>query len=236
MRSNPIRLPPGGFRWNEWPVDRQQSTAWGRSSIQEQSSFPQTFLPVPGTSTGRLRAGGGRLSLFPQPRLRKCIASPHFRHVMPHSTGPSTPVATITALDEKLTDADATAPARFLHHHELTPENLPYWLVNVPQSQWTSECPAFLREQSPKNIQCLATPDAEYTRQNWELVQEIVSMWSLALSSSPAGHVDSGGTLLTKRGCLFRQEQTESIDSSASRVTSANTSSTRHRSRPNMVL
>lgn len=112
------------------------------------------------------------------PLIKEVPASAGFRHVMPHSTGPSTPVATITTLDEKLTDADATAPARFLHSHDLTPDNLPYWLVNVPQSQWTSECPAFLRDQPPKNIQCLATPDAEYIRQNWDLVQEIVSMWN----------------------------------------------------------
>lgn len=97
---------------------------------------------------------------------------------MPHLTGPSTPAATITALDAKLTTADAASPARFLQDHNLTPDNLPFWLVNVPESQWTAECPRFLRDQPPKNIQCLATPDAHYTRQNWELVQEIVSEWS----------------------------------------------------------
>lgn len=110
---------------------------------------------------------------------------------MPHSIGPSTPAATITTLDEKLTDADATAPARFLDEHELTPDTLPYWVVNVPQSQWTAECPSFLRDQPPKNIRCLATPDANYTRQNWELVQEIVSEWSL-VTYSPACHVKRG--------------------------------------------
>lgn len=120
---------------------------------------------------------GGRLSWF-HVVDEELPASAGFLHVMPHSTGPSTPVATITALDEKLTDADATAPTHFLHSHNLTPDNLPYWLVNVPQSQWASECPAFLRDQPPKNIQCLATRDTEYTRQNWDLVQEIVSMWN----------------------------------------------------------
>jgi hypothetical protein len=97
---------------------------------------------------------------------------------MPHST-PSTPAATITALDEKLTDADAAIPALFLQKHALTADKLPYWLVNVPESQWTAECPSFLRDQPSKNIRCLATPDEHYKRQNWETVQEIVSKWSL---------------------------------------------------------
>jgi hypothetical protein len=96
-------------------------------------------------------------------------------HKMPHSTTVLTPAATITLLDEKLTDADAATPARFLQDHGLTSETLPFWLVNVPRSQWTSECPAFLRDQPPKNVQCLATPDSHYQRQSWEEVQEITS-------------------------------------------------------------
>lgn len=94
---------------------------------------------------------------------------------MPHAMEPSTPAATITELDEKLTGADPDAPARFLQEHGLNSDTLPYWLVNVPRSQWTAECPSFLRDQSQKNIQCLATPDEKYRRQDWELVQEIIS-------------------------------------------------------------
>ncbi|CEJ55901.1 hypothetical protein PMG11_02131 [Penicillium brasilianum] len=92
---------------------------------------------------------------------------------MPHSTIVSTPAATVTSLDEKLVDADVDVPARFLHDRGMTSENLPFWLVNVPRSQWTAECPAFLRDQPPKNVQCLATPDSHYQRQSWEEVQEI---------------------------------------------------------------
>ena len=92
---------------------------------------------------------------------------------MPPS-GPSTPAATITTLDEKLTDADSAAPAQFLHDHGLTSDTLPYWLVNMPRSQWSTECPSFLRDQPPKNIRCLATPDEKYQRQDWDLVQEII--------------------------------------------------------------
>ncbi|KAJ5094598.1 hypothetical protein N7456_010459 [Penicillium angulare] len=92
----------------------------------------------------------------------------------PHSAGPSTPAATITALDEKLTDADTQSPARFFDEHHLTPDNLPYWLVNVPHTQWSSECPPFLKDQPPKNIKCLSTPDSSYQRQKWDVVQEII--------------------------------------------------------------
>ncbi|OQD87079.1 hypothetical protein PENANT_c006G10111 [Penicillium antarcticum] len=93
---------------------------------------------------------------------------------MPHFTEPSTPAATITTLDEKLTDADTTAPACFLHDHHLNSQTLPFWLVNLPRSRWTTECPAFLRDQPPKNIICLSTPDDHYTRQNWGEVKEII--------------------------------------------------------------
>lgn len=91
---------------------------------------------------------------------------------MPHLIDASMPAATITSLDEKSVDAnlDATACSR-----PVASEILPYWLVNVPRSQWTAECPAFLRDQPPKNVQCLATPDSHYQRQSWEEVQEIIS-------------------------------------------------------------
>ncbi|CAG7919247.1 unnamed protein product [Penicillium olsonii] len=88
--------------------------------------------------------------------------------------GPSTSASTITILDEKLTDANATALAQFLHDHNLAAETLPFWLVNIPRSQWTAECPGFLHGQPPKNIQCLSTPDDHYTRQDWAQVKAII--------------------------------------------------------------
>lgn len=88
--------------------------------------------------------------------------------------GPSISAATITQLDAKLTDANAYDPAHFLRDHHLTAETLPFWLINVPRSQWTTECPSFLRDQPPKNIQCLSTPDDHYTRQDWAQVKEII--------------------------------------------------------------
>ena len=95
--------------------------------------------------------------------------------MMPPSTKASTPAATITELDEKLNDADTDEPARFLRENNLNADTLPYWLVNVPRSQWTTECPSFLRDQPLKNIRCLSTPDENYRRQDWNQVQEIIS-------------------------------------------------------------
>lgn len=82
-------------------------------------------------------------------------------------------------LDETLT-ADADAALHF-HDHGAPSEPLPYWLVNLPRSQWTAECPSFLRDQSPKNVQCLSTPNHLYTRQNWEQVKEIIGCVQLSV-------------------------------------------------------
>lgn len=52
---------------------------------------------------------------------------------------------------------------------------LPYWLVNVPRSQWPDECPEFLRELPAKSVRILSTPDTQFQRQDWETVKQIVS-------------------------------------------------------------
>ena len=92
---------------------------------------------------------------------------------MSYPTGPSTPAAAITAIDEKLTTADVSGPV------SLSDESgsLPYWLVNVPQDRWPPECPDFLRDIPEKNVQILSTPDEHYRRQGWEEVQDIISPW-----------------------------------------------------------
>ncbi|KAJ5748479.1 uncharacterized protein N7511_010175 [Penicillium nucicola] len=86
---------------------------------------------------------------------------------MPYFTEPSTP-ATLSTRDMKLPDADPTTPERFSHGHNLNSGTLPFWLVNLPRSQWTAECPGFLRNQPPKNLRCLSTLDAHYKRQDWD--------------------------------------------------------------------
>lgn len=53
---------------------------------------------------------------------------------------------------------------------------LPYWLTNIPRSQWPPSCPSYLRDISQKNIEILSTPDHLYQRQGWDLVTELVRM------------------------------------------------------------
>lgn len=87
----------------------------------------------------------------------------------PHSTGG--PVAPA----QKVLDTDSLTPAQFLQSHGLKCDTPPYWLLNIPRSQWTIECPSYLRNQSDKNVRTLSTLDENYRRQDWELVQDIIS-------------------------------------------------------------
>lgn len=71
----------------------------------------------------------------------------------------------------------SSPPVRTLTSRETAAPPLPYWLVNISRAQWTAECPSFLRNQSEKNINILATPDEHYVRQGWDLVREIVGVY-----------------------------------------------------------
>lgn len=86
--------------------------------------------------------------------------------------------ATYTTFHEGLRSPDVKVSTK-IHSPatNLPPKPLPYWLVNVPRSQWTAECPSYLRDTSQKNIEVLSTPDEQYRRQGWELVKEIVRMF-----------------------------------------------------------
>jgi hypothetical protein len=59
--------------------------------------------------------------------------------------------------------------------NEAVDSELPYWLVNVPKDQWPAECPSFLVNANAKDRRILSTPDAEYHRQTWPEVQDIIS-------------------------------------------------------------
>ena len=61
---------------------------------------------------------------------------------------------------------------------------LPYWLVNVPQNQWPAECPDYLVNANIKDRGILSTPDANYHRQTWPEVQQIIST-----TPSPSHHI-----------------------------------------------
>lgn len=80
---------------------------------------------------------------------------------------------TFTNIDTALTDvpADADLSGKV---HVTAQHPLPYWLVNVPRDQWPATCPGFLKDLPDKNIEILATPDAEFRRLNWDGVKDLV--------------------------------------------------------------
>ncbi|KAI2628956.1 hypothetical protein GGS21DRAFT_230619 [Xylaria nigripes] len=51
---------------------------------------------------------------------------------------------------------------------------LPYWQVNVPESQRTEECPEFLQALSAKDKRIISTPDSEHRPNTWSEVQKLI--------------------------------------------------------------
>ena len=51
---------------------------------------------------------------------------------------------------------------------------LPYWLVNIPPSEWPAECPDFLKEANEKDRKILSTRDEDFERMSWEEVRGVV--------------------------------------------------------------
>lgn len=58
---------------------------------------------------------------------------------------------------------------------------LSYWNVNVPESQWTAECPDFLLNLNPKDLAIISTPDADYQALTWDQVRAIAALKRLDL-------------------------------------------------------
>jgi len=54
-------------------------------------------------------------------------------------------------------------------------QKIPFWNVNIPQDQWTNECPSYLAACDEFDQRILGTPDAEYSRLSWEEVKEVIS-------------------------------------------------------------
>ncbi len=52
---------------------------------------------------------------------------------------------------------------------------IPYWNVNVPESERTAECPDFLLNLSNKDEGIVNTVDAEFQVQSWPVVQKLVA-------------------------------------------------------------
>ena len=52
---------------------------------------------------------------------------------------------------------------------------LPFWCVNIPESEWPEKCPAFLLHVSDRDRDMIGTPDSQYHRPTWDEVQEYIS-------------------------------------------------------------
>jgi hypothetical protein len=82
---------------------------------------------------------------------------------------------------------------------------LPFWRVNVPQAQWSAECPDFLRGISEKDQRIIGTPDEEYALLTWLEVRELVS----TIAQPHPGRASTDGS---------RQESIASISFIANRL------------------
>lgn len=51
---------------------------------------------------------------------------------------------------------------------------LPYWLLNVPEPQWPSQCPPFLADISARNLEIVNVPAAEFQRLTWPQVRRTI--------------------------------------------------------------
>ena len=51
---------------------------------------------------------------------------------------------------------------------------LPHWLLNVPESQWPDQCPEFLTDISPRNLEIIDVPEADFQRLTWPEVQRTI--------------------------------------------------------------
>ena len=88
-------------------------------------------------------------------------------------------------------------------------EPLPYWLINIPQSQWPASCPGFLRDISSRDKAMISIPESEFHRLSWPEVQELVSMY---LSFDPEWEV---GILLLRWLSFNPKRLIKSINSNA---------------------
>lgn len=66
------------------------------------------------------------------------------------------------------------------HSEHATPEpdehQLPYWLLNVPKSDWPKSCPDYLQDISPRNRAILSVDNDKFVKATWEQVKEIVHL------------------------------------------------------------
>ena len=74
---------------------------------------------------------------------------------------------------------------------------LPFWLVNVPKSEWPEKCPGFLINASDRDRAILSTPDSQYYRPSWAEVREYVSKMILTPPKVPSVDLSQRPTVST---------------------------------------
>ncbi|KAF3072106.1 hypothetical protein V8C43DRAFT_226856 [Trichoderma afarasin] len=52
--------------------------------------------------------------------------------------------------------------------------SLPFWHINVPETERTTQCPPYLVGLNPKDLRTVSTPDSEYRTQTWEEVSYLI--------------------------------------------------------------
>jgi hypothetical protein len=49
-----------------------------------------------------------------------------------------------------------------------------YWNVNIPESDWTEQCPSYLLNASAKNKEVLSGRDEDFRILNWDEVKQLI--------------------------------------------------------------
>ena len=65
-------------------------------------------------------------------------------------------------------------------------ERQDYWNENIPEDQWTKQCPEWLANVDGRDKEILLTSDSEYTRQSWERVKQLLGRFHV-LRIDPEG-------------------------------------------------
>lgn len=60
--------------------------------------------------------------------------------------------------------------------------SIPYWNTNLPEDQWTDECPDYLLEVDDQDKAQLSIRDEDYELMNWDTVKQLVGRPPLSIT------------------------------------------------------
>lgn len=73
-----------------------------------------------------------------------------------------------------MSDSTAKSVSPINDYMKTTPVGQRYWNANMPNDEWTDECPDFLVGQGEKNIQILSGQDRDYHWLSWAECRQLV--------------------------------------------------------------